>query len=143
MNTFLKLYKGNNDNVLVQLFRYTWVGGLAFIVDYLSLYLLTEYAEVYYLLSAGIAFVLGLTVNYVLSTLWVFSNSRLSNKLSEFVVFTIIGIIGLGLNEVIMYICCKSFNIHYLISKLFSTVVVFLWNFFGRKYILFTNKKNG
>lgn len=143
MNNLLKLYRGNNDNILVQLFRYTWVGGLAFIVDYFSLYLLTEFAEVYYLLSAGIAFVFGLTVNYVLSTLWVFSNSRLSNKLSEFAVFTIIGIIGLGLNEVIMYICCKSFNIHYLISKLFSTVVVFLWNFFGRKYILFTNKKNG
>lgn len=138
----LKVLRGEADNTLVQLFRYVWVGGFAFIVDYGSLYILKEYVGFNYLLSAAIAFILGLAVNYLLSTLWVFPDSRLSNKMAEFTVFASIGLVGLLLNEVIMYLCCEVLNIHYMISKLCSTGIVFFWNFFARKIILFTKTKN-
>ena len=133
---------GKTNNVLIQLFRYLWVGGVAFIVDYGCLFLLTEYVHVSYLISAAVAFVLGLTVNYLLSTLWVFPDSRLNNKMAEFTVFASIGLVGLLLNEVIMFVCCEVLNIHYMISKLCSTGIVFFWNFFARKIILFTKTKN-
>lgn len=136
------LYKDRSDNTLVQLFRYTWVGGIAFIIDYLTLFLLTENVGVNYLISAAIAFVMGLITNYVFSTIWVFKNSRFKSRMSEFFIFTIIGVIGLGLNEIVIFICCQNFHFHYMISKLLSTVFVFLWNFFGRKYIIFTNNLN-
>lgn len=136
-----KILKGKTNNVLIQLFRYLWVGGIAFIVDYGSLFLLTEYAHLSYLISAAIAFLLGLTVNYLLSISWVFSDSRLNNKMAEFMVFASIGFVGLLLNEVIMYFCCEILNIHYMISKLCSTGIVFFWNFFGRKLILFSKIK--
>ena len=137
----LQVIKGNPNNTFVQLFRYVLVGGLAFVIDYGSLFVLTEYFGVNYLLSAAIAFVLGLMVNYLLSTIWVFTESRLNNKMAEFSVFAFIGLVGLVLNEVIMYICSDILNIHYMVSKLCSTGIVFFWNFFGRKYILFTKQK--
>jgi putative flippase GtrA len=118
------------------------VGGFAFIVDYGTLYILKEYVGINYLLSAAIAFILGLAVNYLLSTLWVFPDSRLNNKMAEFIVFASIGLVGLLINEVIMYICCEVLTIHYMISKLCSTGIVFFWNFFARKIILFTKTKN-
>lgn len=133
------IIKGETTNTLIQLFRYLWVGGISFIVDYISLFIFTEYLHINYLISAAIAFVLGLTTNYKLSTIWVFNNSRLDNKFTEFTIFSIIGIIGLGLNEIIIYICSEFLNLYYMISKLISTAVVFFWNFLGRKYILFTN----
>jgi putative flippase GtrA len=136
------ILKGNATNTFVQLFRYTWVGGISFIIDYLTLYILTECLALNYLLSAAVAFILGLTTNYVLSTLWVFSDNRFKNKYSEFILFAIIGTIGLGLNEFIIYLCCEYFNIYYMISKLISTLIVFFWNFFVRKYILFTKPQN-
>ena len=137
----IRILTGNTNNVLIQLFRYLWVGGIAFIMDYGSLFLLTEYAHFSYLLSAAIAFVLGLTVNYLLSIIWVFSDSRLNNRMAEFMVFAFIGFVGLLLNEVIMYFCCEILNIHYMVSKLCSTGIVFFWNFFGRKLILFSKTK--
>lgn len=131
--------KGKSTNTLVQLFRYIWVGGFAFIIDYASLYILTNYLNINYLISAALSFLLGLTTNYLLSTNWVFNSGRLNNKFTEFVIFGTIGIVGLAINEIIMYICCEFINLHYMISKLLSTALVFFWNFFGRKYILFTN----
>ena len=138
----MQVLKGEANNTIVQLFRYIWVGGFAFIIDYGSLYVIKEYVGINYLLSAAIAFILGLSVNYILSTLWVFSDSRLKNKMAEFVVFASIGLVGLLLNEVIMYLCCDVFNLYYMISKLCSTGIVFFWNFFARKIILFTKTKN-
>lgn len=135
----MSIFKGKTTNTLVQLFRYMWVGGIAFIIDYTSLYFLTDYFYINYLISAAFAFLLGLITNYLLSTIWVFNSSRLNNKFTEFLIFGTIGIIGLCINEIIIYICCVFFNLHYMISKLLSTALVFFWNFFGRKYILFTN----
>jgi hypothetical protein len=48
-----RLFIDKTDSTLIQLFRYTFVGGIAFLVDFGSLYALTEYARVHYLVSAA------------------------------------------------------------------------------------------
>ena len=138
----LRVLKGDVNNGLVQLFRYIWVGGFAFIIDYGCLYVLTENVGLNYLFSAAVALTLGLVVNYILSIIWVFSDSRLNNKIAEFTVFASIGVVGLFLNEAVMYICSEILYLHYMISKLCSTGVVFFWNFFARKLILFSKTNN-
>jgi len=127
-----------SDKTSVQLFKYFFVGGIAYTVDFGSLFILTDLVKVHYLISAAIAFTLGLITNYSLSIVWVFSKRTLSNRRLEFIVFSIIGLVGLGLNEVIIWFFTEWIHFHYLISKIFSTVVVFFWNFFARKKILFT-----
>ena len=139
-NFFNKLFKDETENTLIQLFRYGFVGGAAFLVDYGVLVLLTEVFGMHYLLSATISFILGLITNYLLSVVWVFNNRTLGNRWAEFAVFAIIGVIGLGLNALIMYVCTDKMGIHYMISKIISTVIVFFWNFFARKIILFKAK---
>lgn len=125
----------------VQLFRYFWVGGTAFAVDFGLLWLLTGWCGVHYLLSAAIAFAAGLTVNYALSVSWVFSERTLHSRIAEFTAFVSIGIVGLGLNEAILWSMTDFLELHYLISKTVATAAVFFWNFTARKYLLF-NEKN-
>ena len=132
---------GKANSMKIQLFRYLLVGGVAFVVDYGCLFILTDKFAVDYLVSAAIAFLFGLIVNYLLSTLWVFLDSRLNNKLAEFAVFATIGLVGLLLNEVVIYLFCEIVGLHYMISKLCSTIIVFFWNFFARRIILFTKTK--
>jgi putative flippase GtrA len=127
-----------SDKTSVQLFKYFFVGGIAYTVDFGSLFILTDLVKVHYLISAAIAFTLGLITNYSLSIVWVFSKRTLSNRRLEFIVFSIIGLVGLGMNEVIIWFFTEWIHFHYLISKIFSTVVVFFWNFFARKKILFS-----
>lgn len=134
------LFLNETDNWFIQLFRYCFVGGLAFVVDYGLLVLLTEVCGLHYLLSATISFIVGLIANYLLSTSWIFRKSKLDNKWAEFVVFAIIGVIGLGLNNLLLYLFTDIIHIHYMISKLITTGIVMIWNFGARKIILFTNK---
>ena len=134
------LFLKETDNWFIQLFRYCFVGGLAFIVDYGLLVLLTEVCGLHYLISATISFIAGLIVNYLLSTSWIFRQSKLENKWAEFIVFAIIGVIGLGLNNLLLYLFTDIIHIHYMISKLITTGIVMIWNFGARKIILFTNK---
>ena len=132
-----KLLKRKTNNIFIQLFRYTFVGGFAFIVDFGSLFVLTEFIHIYYLISAAIAFILGLGTNYILSIIWVFDKRIFKNKYIEFMIFGIIGIVGLGLNELFIWFFTEKMHFYYLISKIISTFFVYLWNFFARKFILF------
>lgn len=135
------LFKEKTDNTYLQLFRYTFVGGFAFLVDFGTLVVLTEFFNIHYLISAGIAFILGLTVNYFLSVKWVFNSRAMDNRLLEFVLFSVIGFVGLALNELFLWILTDIFLIYYLFSKLITTFVVYFWNFFARKMMLFNKQK--
>ncbi len=127
-----------NDKTSIQLIKYSFVGGCAYFVDFGTLIILTELVKIHYLLSAAIAFILGLITNYILSIFWVFSKRSLNSKQVEFLVFAVIGLIGLGFNEVIIWFFTETTHFHYLISKIIATVFVFFWNFFARKKVLFS-----
>jgi len=135
------LFIAKTNSTLLQLFRYTFVGGFAFMVDFGTLFILTEYLHIYYLVSAAIAFLLGLTINYILSVRWVFNSRTMENRWLEFMVFAIIGLVGLGLNELFIWLLTEVFLIYYLLSKIITTAIVYFWNFFARKFMLF-NKQN-
>ncbi|MDR3665986.1 MAG: GtrA family protein [Ignavibacteriaceae bacterium] len=141
MAKIISVFKGKTDNTLLQLFRYSFVGGFAFLIDFGTLFILTEYCHLYYLVSAGLAFILGLMVNYFLSLKWVFNSRTIGNRWLEFLFFSAIGLIGLGLNELFLWILTDFLAIYYLISKIITTFIVYFWNFFARKMMLF-NKKN-
>lgn len=131
------LISGCSDKLYIQLLRYVLVGGGAFIVDFLTLWAFTELFDVYYLVSAAIAFPIGLAVNYFLSTLWIFNRHTLRSKWAEVLIFSVIGLIGLGLNELFMFILTEVVHIFYLVSKIGATILVFAWNFVMKKTILF------
>ncbi|UTB31515.1 MAG: GtrA family protein [Methanobacterium sp. ERen5] len=129
--------KQSTNKISIQFFRYIFVGGTAFLVDFGSLYLLTEYFGIFYLMSAAIAFTLGLIANYLLSVRWVFNKHTLDNRLHEVGIFTLVGIVGLGLNEVIIWFFTSNMHLFYIYSKIISAALVLFWNFFARRYTIF------
>lgn len=131
--------KGPAEDNVVQFFRYVFVGGSAFVMDLLLLYLLWHKLHVYYLFAAGLAFVGGILYNYLLSTAWVFNKRTLDNKWLEFFFFTVIGLVGLGLTELFMFLLTDLCHIYVMFSKVLAASLVFLWNFFARKLLLFSS----
>ena len=82
------------------------------------------------------------TINYIASVKWVFDVDKEKNsKTKELIVFIILSVIGLGINELIMWIMDKEFGIYYMISKIVATAVVMCYNFITRKLFL-EKKKN-
>jgi len=132
-----KLMKNETSSTHIQLFRYIFVGGAAFIVDFISLYAFTDIFSIYYLISAAMAFILGLVANYALSINWVFNKRIMDNIWSEFMIFAFIGVIGLGLNELFIWFFTEYTGFYYLMSKILAAVLILFWNFFLRKITLF------
>ena len=128
------------NKISIQLLKYALVGGVAFLLDFSMLFVLTEYAHFHYILSATVAFLAGLLCNYFLSVYWVFHERALSNRLAEFLVFSLIGVIGLLLNDGLIWTLTEVGGMHYLASKLLAAVVVFFWNFFARRQSLFISR---
>lgn len=126
-----------SNNGLLCFFRYAIVGGIATVVDWGVLCILTELG-IFYLFSAVFGFFAGLIANYVLSKLFVFNGSETKVRRStEFITYGVIGVIGLGATLGIMYLLTNLANIHYFITKMIATILVLLWNYFARKKLLY------
>ena len=127
-----KIFIEKTNNTKIQFFRYIFVGGISAIINVGALYIFTEIVNLYYLLSNILGFLLGLITNYVLSKILVFTNEEKFNKIIEFTIYTIIGLIGLELDTLLLWLF-TSMGVYYLFSKIISTSLVFIWNFGARK----------
>lgn len=127
-------------NSLVQLAKSVGASMLAFAVDFGLLALLKELAGLHYLLSAGISFAAGTTVSYLLSVAWVFPDRRYSSRAVEYGLFVAVGLVGLGLNEALLWVFTEPVGIFYLASKVIAGAIIFFWNFWARKLLLFRRR---
>ena len=123
-------------NLIKQIMRFGVVGVISFLVDYGILYVLTEKANIYYLLSAGISFTVSVVINYLLSMSWVFKSNKKKGKKEEFIIFIVLSLGGLLLNQVMMYVFVDYMNVYYLLAKIVATAIVMIYNFTSRKLIL-------
>ncbi|MBP1560251.1 MAG: GtrA family protein [Oscillospiraceae bacterium] len=128
-----------------EFFRYAVVGGIAFLIDSGTLFLFREFilnggTPVELFISTAMGFIAGLIANYILSLVFVFrkSENKSSGKsVKGFIIFTVIGIIGLGLTELGMYTGVYLLKLHYLITKIVVAGLVLIWNYCGRKIFVF------
>ncbi len=131
-------------SVLGQMWRYLFTGGLAFVVDF-GLFALCLYALRWHYLVANLAgLVAGLVVNYWISVRWVFSACRrsVSSRPLEFSLFALIGLLGVLLNQLLMWFQVDFLDLVPMPAKLVSAAIVLLWNFGIRKMFLFKSLKD-
>jgi putative flippase GtrA len=137
-NTFFPLMR--------EFLRYVLVGGAAFVIDFGVLYLTKTVlfpglGETGILLATALGFTAGLVFNYILSFIFVFKqideNAR-RHKVRAFLVFAIIGIIGLLITELCMF---AGINIlgqkWYPAIKVITAGIVLVWNYTARKIFVF------
>ena len=135
-------------NLIGEFVRYLLVGGLSFVVDFLVLCFFQElvFHHVQYGLyySTALGFLSGLTVNYILSITFVFDaakKTRVGRSLKDIIVFAVIGIVGLVLSEIGMYAGAGVLHFPYQLIKLVVTAVVLMWNYLGRKLLIFKERE--
>lgn len=127
--------------LIIQFMKFGVVGGIAFVVDYAIMVFLTEVFGIDYLISSCVSFCVSVIVNYLLSMKFVFESRDDLKKHTEFVGFVILSVIGLGINQAVMYLVADVWlgdriKRAYLIAKFIATFVVMIWNFISRKIFL-------
>ena len=122
--------------LIEQIMKFGVVGVIACVIDYGLMVALTELAGVNYLISATISFIVSVTFNYFASMRYVFTHKEGMSRRREFVVFVVLSVIGLLINDALMWLGTDIAGISYLITKIFATAVVMVWNFVTRKIFL-------
>ncbi|WP_370760102.1 GtrA family protein [Faecalibacillus intestinalis] len=119
-----------------QLLKFGLVGGIAFLIDYGLLFICTEWFGIYYFISSIISFSVSVIFNYIASVLWVFEVDQEKSKTKNFIIFITLSIVGLGINQIIMYYGVEVLNLYYMLIKLIATFIVMVFNFITRKMFL-------
>ena len=122
--------------LISQFMRFGIVGAIAFVIDFGLTVGLTELFSLHYLISATIGFSISVIFNYIASMRFVFTHKEDMSKTREFIIFLVLTLIGLGINNALMYSCVEWIHIHYIVAKIIATAVVMLWNFITRKKFL-------
>ena len=121
----------NTKKLFSQIIKFGFVGGTAFVIDAGLLFLLTEFCGIHYLISGMISF-----TAKIMPVKWVFDAKKDANKTQEFIVFIVLSVIGLGINQLFMWLFVDMMHIYYMLSKIIATVIVMVYNFITRKIFL-------
>lgn len=129
MNTYLR-------ELTVQFAKFGIVGVIAFCIDY-GLFLLMDYVfGVNYLVASAISFTISTVFNYMASMRYVFAGKQGQTRTQQFVIFFVLSVVGLGLNQLILWLCSGVFVVPAWAGKLVTTVLVMVFNFVTRKIFL-------
>lgn len=124
------------QKLIGQIMKFGIVGFLCFFIDYGLMVFFTEVFHFNYLVSAMLSYVISTVVNYYLSMRYVFQSKDDVSKVREFCIFVILSTIGLGVNEIVMWLAVDCVGIFYMIAKIGATAVVMVYNFVSRKIFL-------
>lgn len=122
--------------LIEQIMKFGIVGFLAFFIDYGLMVALTEIFSINYLVSATLSFTVSVIFNYVASMRFVFTHKEGMSRTREFVIFIVLSVIGLGINDLCMWLGTDLLSIDYRITKIGATAIVMVWNFVTRKKFL-------
>lgn len=122
--------------LIEQILKFGVVGIIATVIDFGVLYVLSQPLGVDPVISAGISFCVSLVFNYVASMRYVFTHREDMSRSREFVIFLVLSLIGLAINEAIMAAGVAVLGISALAvmgTKVLATTIVMVWNFVSRK----------
>lgn len=128
MKKYVELFK--------QLIKFGIVGVISTLLDYGLMLFFKEVCGIHYLVSSTLSYGISLVFNYLASMKYVFHGKEEVSKVREFVIFTVLCLVGMGLNQLILWLIVEFAGIDYRISKVLATIVVMVWNFVTRKLFL-------
>jgi putative flippase GtrA len=125
------------NNVFIWKFiKFCAVGFSGMVIDFGTTWLLKEKLGINKYIANSTGFILAASSNYLVNRYWTFHsvNPRIA---TEYLSFISISLVGLAINNLVIYILNGRMKMNFYLSKLFAIGVVTLWNFFMNYLITF------
>ncbi len=124
--------------MVAEFIKFCVVGGSGVGVDFGTTYLLKERIRLNKYIANSIGFICATTTNYILNRIWTFTNHDPAIA-QQYLTFLGISIVGLGINNGVIYLLADRMRMNFYLSKLFATGIVTIWNFLMNYYFTFTS----
>lgn len=125
------------DAVFIQKFiKFCVVGGSGVIVDFGITYLFKELFKANKYIANSLGFITAATSNYFLNRMWTFASND-PHIAAQYLIFIGISVVGLAINNLVIYILNDRFKFQFYLSKLIAIGVVTFWNFFMNYFFNF------
>ncbi len=121
---------------ILKFLKFAAVGATGVIVDYGFTYLFKEIFKVHKYLSNSIGFTIAASTNYILNRIWTFESDN-PDIAVEYGEFLLISIIGLGLNNLFLWLFHSRFKLNFYVAKLIAIGFVTIWNFLANYFFTF------
>ena len=121
---------------LLKFLKFGIVGFTGLFVDFGTTYVCKEWLRIQKYIANSIGFIVAASSNYILNRIWTFK-SQDPNIALEYTEFIIISLIGLAINNFILWLILNRFKINFYLAKLFAIGVVTVWNFLANYFITF------
>lgn len=126
-------YLPYKKEITLQFFKFAFVGLIGTFVNIFILYILTEYLNVYYIISAFFAFVVAVTINFIFNKIWTFSEKIYESVVKEYINFFLVSLSALSINIFFLYIFTEYLGIYYIASQIIAIGISLMINFIGNK----------
>jgi putative flippase GtrA len=117
-----------NSLVSVKIIKFGVVGISGLLIDFSVTWLCKEKLKWNKYLSNSLGFSVAVCSNFFLNKYWTF-NSLSTQSINQFLQFLLVAIIGLGINNMLLYLLTKKVKANFYFLKLLAIGVVFLWNY--------------
>ena len=88
------------------------------------------------MVSIVVAFIIASMVNYILQKKYTFQCDE-KNVVRQYLLFMIIGVVGMLINVVTVFVGVEYFGLWYMYGKVIATFLAFIWNFGANKFLTF------
>ena len=112
------------------------VGVIATVIDFGIMNLLHYGLGLNILIANTSGFIISLIFNYLASMKYVFAHKEGMSRRREFIIFVVLSVIGLGLNDLYMFVGVTFLSIGYQAMKAIATFLVTWYNYFSRRFFL-------
>ena len=122
--------------MILKFLKFIIVGFTGMVVDFSITILLKEKLKIHRYIANSAGFVLAASSNYLFNRLWTFESNN-PKILVEYSTFFIISVIGLIINNLVIYLLEKKLKFYF--AKFIAIMVTSLWNFLANYYLNFTH----
>lgn len=134
----IKISKQQKE-LLIQIFKFIIVGGIATLLDWIIYYILYRFIGINPLIANIISFSISMIYNFYASCKYVFNVTKSKTKYRLFIEFIVFSLIGLGINELLIFVFYTNLSWNAMLVKILATAIVMVFNFVTRKMFLEKN----
>lgn len=126
-----------SQEIVRKFIKFGIVGFSGLFVDFGITFLFKEKFKVQKYISNSIGFISAASSNYILNRIWTF-HSENPKVLVEYSQFMMISLVGLIINNLILWLIVSKLKWNFYFSKLIAIGVVTIWNFGANAIITFS-----